>query len=107
MRKTAIRFTIQKLTVFACLLCVSLPAFEVLAVDDPTAIWLFEKKIIMLSRTYPAMVTMERFMERSIGQKMDSSVARSPLSARMVGLKWTTTKIFIFPKGRISLWPAG
>ena len=44
MRKTAIRFTIQKLTVFACLLCVSLPAFEVLAVDDPTAIWLFDKK---------------------------------------------------------------
>ena len=44
MRKTVIRFIIQKLMVFACLLCVSLLALEVLALDDPTAIWLFDKK---------------------------------------------------------------
>jgi len=44
MNKPVIRFIIQKLTVFSLLLCGSLLALEVLAADEPTAIWLFDKK---------------------------------------------------------------
>ena len=60
-----------------------------------------------LVQSGPDMVTMGKLMERSIGQKKDSLVVRSPSSAKTVGLKWKTTKISIFPKGQISLWPAG
>ena len=42
MKKTIIKFVIQKPMVF--LICVSLLALEVLAADEPTAIWLFDKK---------------------------------------------------------------
>ena len=44
MNKPVIRFIIQKLTVFSLLLCGSLLALEVLAADEPTVIWLFDKK---------------------------------------------------------------